>query len=65
MSNNNDKLMTASDAARPLKLSSNGVRFLETTGALMPAFRTVRGMRLYRQSDVERIRRERERKAAA
>lgn len=54
-----DDLMTSSDAARILALSSDMVRLLARKGALPIAARTIRGVRLFRRADVERLARER------
>jgi excisionase family DNA binding protein len=54
----NDFLMT-SDAARELGIAKETVLFWERTGKL-PAIRTQNGRRLFRRSDIERLKRERE-----
>jgi excisionase family DNA binding protein len=55
-----DFLMT-SDAARELGVARETVLLWERTGRL-PAIRTQNGRRLFRRSDVERVKREREAK---
>lgn len=57
------KLLTTSDVAKRLNLSPDMVRYLERTGKL-PAERVTRGrtrggQRLFREDDVERVRRAR------
>jgi excisionase family DNA binding protein len=54
-----DDLMTSSDAARILGLSSDMVRLLARRGALPIAARTIGGVRLFRREDVERVARDR------
>ena len=56
-------LMTASDAGHILGLSADMVRTLHRRGRL-PALLTVRGHRLFRRSDVERLAEERARESA-
>jgi len=53
-----DDLMTGIDAARILDLSVDMVRLLARDGRL-PSLRTIRGVRLYRRGDVERVAEER------
>ena len=55
-----NKLMSTAEVARAIGLSENGVRDLDARGVLRPAFRTLRGRRLYRPTDVERMRQKRE-----
>jgi excisionase family DNA binding protein len=58
-------LITTSCAAKILDISEGTVRALERRGEL-PAIRTSTNMRLFEQSDVERLARERaERRATA
>jgi DNA-binding transcriptional MerR regulator len=56
-------LMTAVDAARILSLSSDMVRLLAREGRLKAALQTVRGIRLFRRADVERLASERAQQA--
>lgn len=49
-----DELMTPSDAARLLGLSSDSVRALSDAGRL-PTLKTVGGRRLFRRGDVEKL----------
>jgi excisionase family DNA binding protein len=49
-----DELLTPSDAARVLGLSSDSVRALADAGKL-PMLRTVSGRRLFRRGDVDRL----------
>ncbi len=49
-----DELMTPSDAARILGLSSDSVRSLSDSGRLA-TLRTVSGRRLFRRADVEKL----------
>ena len=58
-----DDLMTAVDAARILGLSSDMVRLLAREGRLKAAVQTVRGVRLFRRADVERLAAERAQQA--
>jgi excisionase family DNA binding protein len=53
-----NELMTPSDAARILGLSSDSVRALSDSGRL-PTLRTVSGRRLFRRGDVEKLATER------
>jgi excisionase family DNA binding protein len=53
------ELLSVGDAAVILGLSPDMVRVLHRQGRLQ-AFRTPRGVRLFRRSDVERLARERE-----
>jgi excisionase family DNA binding protein len=53
-----DELMTPSDAARILGLSSDSVRVLSDSGRLA-TLRTVSGRRLFRRGDVEKLASER------
>ena len=52
------RFMTVADVARALKLTPDGVRWLERTGKLK-AIRTEGGMRLFRAEDVHRAATER------
>jgi DcmR-like sensory protein/helix-turn-helix protein len=54
-----NELMTAIDAARILGLSADMVRLLARAGRLRAAAETVRGVRLFRRSDVEALAAER------
>jgi DNA-binding transcriptional MerR regulator len=59
-------LITTSHAAKILDTSEGTVRALERRGELPCKFRTSTNIRLFEQSDVERVARERaERRAAA
>lgn len=51
-------LITVSEAARELEVSENTVRNLSDRGAL-PSTRTGGGIRLFKRSDVERLKRDR------
>ncbi len=53
------ELLSVGDAAVILGLSPDMVRVFHRQGHL-PAFRTPRGLRLFRRCDVERLARERE-----
>jgi DNA-binding transcriptional MerR regulator len=55
-----DQLATPAEAGAVLGLTPQGVRALESRGVLVPAARTVSGRRLYRLSEVEALRKERE-----
>jgi hypothetical protein len=54
--------LQSSDAGRVLGMTGAGVRRLTARGVLTPAARTVRGDRLYRPGDVERLAAERARR---
>ncbi|MEY4514007.1 MAG: MerR family regulatory protein [Pseudomonadota bacterium] len=56
------ELLTVGDAALILALSVDMVRVLHRQGHL-PAFRTPRGYRLFRRSDVEKLARKRKARA--
>lgn len=58
------QLITTSEAARILDLSPDSVRRLEREGAL-PAIKVGKGHRLFEQSEVEKLRSERERTRSA
>jgi excisionase family DNA binding protein len=58
---NPEELLTPSEAAHILSLSSDTVRLLSDKGAL-PTLRTMSGRRLFRRVDVERLAEERLRK---
>ena len=58
-----EDLMTTVDAARILGLSSDMVRLLAREGRLKAAVQTVRGVRLFRRSEVERLAAERAQQA--
>ena len=58
------EFLTVGDVAKRLGLSADSVRLYERTKRL-PALKTIRGLRLFRSADVERLRREREGKPAA
>jgi excisionase family DNA binding protein len=53
------ELLSVGDAATILGISPDMVRVLHRQGRIQ-AFRTPRGMRLFRRADVERLARERE-----
>jgi DNA-binding transcriptional MerR regulator len=50
--------MMVNETSKRLKLSADGVRYLERIGRL-PAMRTTSGVRLFFREDVERLRLER------
>jgi excisionase family DNA binding protein len=54
-----EDLMTSVDAARILGLSSDMVRLLARQGRLKAVVQTVRGVRLFRRADVDRLAAER------
>jgi DNA-binding transcriptional MerR regulator len=56
-----DQLVATSTVARELRVSEGTVRLLERRGDL-PAFKLESGMRLFRMSDVMRIREQRSRR---
>jgi excisionase family DNA binding protein len=56
------QFLTVSQAARLLDLSSDSIRRFEREG-ILPAIRVGKGHRLFTQSDVERLRVEREKKS--
>lgn len=56
-----DDLLLTSDAARQLEISGQMVIRLESTGKLA-AIRTTNGTRLFRRSDVEKLKEERDQK---
>jgi excisionase family DNA binding protein len=58
-----EDLMTTVDAARILGLSSDMVRLLARRGRLKAAVLTVRGVRLFRRADVDRLAAERAQQA--
>jgi DNA-binding transcriptional MerR regulator len=58
-----EDLMSAVDAARILGLSSDMVRLLARDGRLRAAVQTIRGVRLFRRVDVERLAVERAQRA--
>jgi DNA-binding transcriptional MerR regulator len=51
-----EPLLTASDVARRLGVSSTAVRFMARRGDLAVAVTTERGIRLFRSADVEALR---------
>ena len=53
-----EDLLTSTDAARALNVSTELIRWLHNEGKL-PALRTVSGTRLFRRSDVEALAAER------
>jgi excisionase family DNA binding protein len=55
-----EELLTPSEAAHVLNLSSDTVRLLSDKG-LLPTLRTMSGRRLFRRNDVERLAEERRR----
>ena len=52
-------LLTVGDSAVDLKVSPDSVRRYEEIGILPAAFKTRNGLRLFRASDVERLRQQR------
>lgn len=54
-SRQDDELLTTSHAARDLKCSEQTVRRLQASGQL-PAIKTTSGQRLFRRSDLDRVR---------
>ncbi len=64
MADANEELMTATDAGHILGLSADMVRTLHRRGRLA-ALVTVRGHRLFRREDVERLAEERAKERAA
>jgi hypothetical protein len=56
---NDSELLSTADVASVLSLSSDMVRVLAREGRLRPAAQSVRGVRLFRRSDVEALRSER------
>ncbi|HYH94586.1 helix-turn-helix domain-containing protein [Hyalangium sp.] len=58
---NPEELLTPSEAAHILSLSSDTVRLLSDKG-ILPTLRTMSGRRLFRRVDVERLAEERLRK---
>ena len=59
------ELLESNDVARELRLSPSTVRVLVAAGHLRPSARTRRGTALFTQEEVERVRRERERRRSA
>jgi len=55
-----DPLLTSGDASRILKISTGGLRQLARAGKLVPDEQTPTGQRLFRQSTIEKLRKERE-----
>lgn len=59
---NPDDLMTAADAAHILDLSPDMVRVLARKGTLVAAVTTIRGVRLFRRAEIERLAHDRKRR---
>ena len=59
-----ERYLTASDAARVLRVTPATVRLMVRRGALRPATTTEGGIRLFRRSDVESLARRRAARAA-
>jgi len=64
MNDNEEQLLTASDAGRILGLSRDMVRILSNKG-ILPSERAANGYHLFRRRDVERLARERARRRMA
>ncbi len=59
-----DLLLSVADASRILGVTPQTVRLMIRTGKLAIAARTVGGIQLFRQEEVERLARERQRRQA-